>query len=100
MEEQVRGRLAALDVFCTEDVSLEALPQPRSAAAGKESTMTEDVSAATGIVGALRDGVAAAKRDGAKSVQASPLSPEQLDALAASTLVHLRSRPRSRAGRS
>lgn len=25
MEEQVRGRLAALDVFCTEDVSLEAL---------------------------------------------------------------------------
>lgn len=55
--------------------------------------MTADDSLAAGVAGALSDGLAAAKHEGATSVHASHLAPEQLDALAASTLAHLRSRP-------
>jgi hypothetical protein len=55
--------------------------------------MTAHESLTTGVVEALRDGLAAAKREGATSVQATHLIPEQLEALAAATLAHLRSRP-------
>lgn len=55
--------------------------------------MTAHESLATGVVEGLREGLAAAKRDGATSVRAKHLTPEQLEGLAATTLAHLRSRP-------
>ena len=55
--------------------------------------MTTDVSPATDVAAALTDGLAAAKAEGAKSVRAEHLTPEQFDSLAGATLDHLRSRP-------
>ncbi len=54
--------------------------------------MTADHSLATDVAGVLRDGLAAAKREGATSVRSKHLEPAQLETLAASTLAHLRSR--------
>src|SRR6188768_3926337 len=59
----------------------------------KDSTVTAQESLATGVVEGLREGLAAAKREGATSVRAKHLSPELLEGLAATTLAHLRSRP-------
>ena len=59
----------------------------------RENTVTADESLAADVAGVLRDGLEAARRAGAKSVQARHLSTEQFDTLAAATLAHLRSRP-------
>lgn len=59
----------------------------------RKSTVAADDSLATDVAEVLRDGLEAARRAGAKSVQATHLSTEQFETLAASTLAHLRSRP-------
>jgi len=55
--------------------------------------MKADDSRAADVAGVLRDGLEAARQAGDKSVQATHLSTEQFDTLAASTLTYLRSRP-------